>query len=299
MKTFKQGLDQFVANLPLILVAIAIASLIVMGVLFVFPPKAHSAEGIVISTGSKTGNYFKVGNRLQGITGGQVLTSKGSVENMDNIMTGKANIALVQMDAYAQYMFEHPEAKGRFEIIGPLYEECVYLAANTKGKVQSEDDLQSSGVTIAVGDQGSGTAVTWDYMRQLEPGYKDAAVSFSGGVRALGKLASKPDGEINAVMWVSAPDLDGKLAQTVLNNPNLKFLAIDDKDLNDDYATTGQPIYKFKKIKTSHGVFGGDSVETICVDAVLIADSDIDEDVLEQISDIVMNYHATLVPKEK
>lgn len=268
--------------------------MMVMVVFGLMLPVASFAKEIVITTGSKTGNYIKVGHSLKTIIGGNVIPSKGSVENMDRIMKGEANIAIVQMDAYAKYVSDNPEAASKLEIMGPLYEECVYLAVNKDGPIKSEDDLQQEGVTIACGKQGSGTAVSWDYMRQLEPGYKKAGVSFAGGTRALGKLASKPNGDINAVMWVTKPDLTGKLAQTVLKNDNLEFLDVDDKDLNDVYKPTGQPIYRFKTIKASGGFFGG-KVETICVDAVIIADSEMDEDVLEKLSDVVLNYKSSLV----
>lgn len=279
-------------------------SLIILGgiigavIMFFLPSfaSAATADGVVIATGSKTGNYYKVGHRLAKTLGkGTVINSKGSVDNLDKLMAGEANIAIVQMDAYAWYANNNPEAETKIEIMGPLYEECVYLAVHVDGKVKTEDDLQDKGVTVAVGKKGSGTAVTWDYMRQLETGYKNAGVDFNGGVRTLGKLASKPDGQINAVLWVTKPRLDGKLASTVLKNDKLRFLDVNDKDLNDKYKPTGQPIYKFRSIETEKGFFNDKEVKTICVDAVLVADAEADESMLESVADIVMNYHSTLV----
>lgn len=268
--------------------------IVMVSLFFAIPSLSFALDGPVITTGGTKGNYFKVGNKLKGLIGGEVLSSKGSVENMDRIMKGEANVGIVQMDAYAWYIAEHPEAEDRLEVMGPLYEECVYLAVNKNGPVQDEDDLQNEGVTVAVGKKGSGTAVTWDFMRQLEPEYKNAGTSFKGGIRALGKLAAKPNGKLNAVMWVTKPNLEGKLAQTVLKNENLEFVDLDDKDLNDDYEPTGKPIYNFKKISASGGLFGG-SVKTICVEAVIIADADADEDMLDNISDMVLNYKSSLL----
>lgn len=256
------------------------------------------AADVVITTGSKTGSYFKIGHNLRGALDGvssQVVTSKGSVENMDRIMRNEATIGIVQMDAYAWYTSKHPEAESKAEIMGPLYEECVYLAVNKNGKIQDEDDLQSKGSTIAIGKKGSGTAVTWDYMRQLEKGYKQSAVSYTGGIRALGKLASKPDGPINAVMWVTKPKLDGKLAQTVIKNENLKFLDVNDSDLNDRFPATGEPVYRFRSVELKKGFLNDQEVKTICTDAVLVADADADEDLLEQLSDTILNYKETIL----
>ena len=181
------------------------------------------------------------------------------------------------------------------EVLGPLYQECVYIAANKNGKVQDEDDLQKAGVTIAVGKQGSGSAVTWDYMRKLEPGYKKSAVSFTGGNRALGKLALGGDTGVDAVMWVTKPNLSHKYISTVINNDNLMFISVNDKDLNDVYKPLGKPIYDFKKIDYAEGFFNDKEFTTICMDAVLAARADADEDLLDSVADMVLNYKSSLL----
>jgi len=264
-----------------------------------------AVAGPVITTGAKGGSYIKVGHNLKAaVEGSTVVTSKGSVQNMDRIMQeegteGKAHIGIVQMDAYAWYTAKHPGAENKLEIMGPIYEECVYIAINTKGNFDSEDGLQNKdgdkSRTIAVGKKGSGTAVTWDYMRQLEPKYKASAVAYKGGVRALGKLASKANGNINAVMWVAKPGLSGKMLETVLNNENLHFVDVNDMDLNDKYKPTGEPIYNFKTIDLAKGFLNDTEIKTICVDAAIIADADMDEDILEHVSDQILNYKETLL----
>ena len=61
-------------------------------------------------------------------------------------------------------------------------------------------------------------------MRKLEPGYKKASVSYTGGTRALNKLAVGDSSGIDAVLWVTKPTLSGKYAQSVINNEALKFI---------------------------------------------------------------------------
>ncbi len=252
------------------------------------------AQAVTITTGSKKGNYFKVGHKLSRALGGQniVMNSKGSVENLDRLMDNTAQVGLVQMDAYAWYIQKYPEAANELEIMGELYKECAYLAVQCKGKVQNEDNLQSvKDITIAIGKKGSGTAVTWDYMLQLEPKYKNAQVSFSGGTRALGKLAAQ---QLDAVMWVTAPKLTGKMASTVMKNKDLCLVGFNDKDLNDKLPATGKPVYEFQKIDTAKGFFNDKEISTACVSAVIVARTDTDEDILESISDIMLNYKSTL-----
>lgn len=252
------------------------------------------AAGPVITTGGKTGTYIKVGHNLKSLLGtGEVVTSKGSVENLDRLVKGEAQIGLVQMDAYAWYGLKHPEIETELEVMGNLYEECAYLAVNNGGKVLSEDDLQTvKDVTIAVGSKGSGTAVTWDYMLKLEPKYKNASVLFIGGTRALSKLVAK---QVDAVMWVTKPQLDGKMAQTVLKNKDLELVGFNDKDLNDKLPTTGKPVYQFRKIDTEKGFFNDTEITTACVEAVIVARKDTEEEILESVSDALLNYKQTLV----
>lgn len=266
-----------------------IAALIVL--LFV---STAFAEGPIITTGGKTGSYIKVGHNLKSVIGtGEVITSKGSVQNLDRLLKGKAQIGLVQMDAFAWYVLKHPEAATELEIMGSLYEECAYMAVNTGGKVLNEDDLQTvSNATIAVGSKGSGTAVTWDYMLKLEPKYKNTAVAFSGGTRALGKLLAK---QVDAVMWVTKPQLDGKMAQTVMKNKELQLVGFNDKDLNDKLPSTGKPVYQFRTIDTKKGFFNDQEITTACVEAVVVARTDTDEEILESVSDALLNYKQTLL----
>ncbi len=252
-----------------------------------------------ITTGGKSGDYFKVGNNLvKLVKGGKVIESKGSVENLERLVAGEADIGIVQSDAYAWYLSKHPKASPKIEIMGDLFKECIHIAVNKNGKVQDEDDLQSEGATIAIGQKGSGTAVSWDYMMKLEPGYKKSAVSFIGGSRALSKLAlsSKEDkSSIDAVMWVARPDLNNKFLKIVRENPKLKMIEVDDKDLNDTYKPLGKPIYTFENLPTKDGLFSKGKIEVPCMEALIIARTDADDTVLESVADALLSYKSTLI----
>lgn len=211
-------------------------------------------------------------------------------------MRGDAQIGIVQLDAFSYYAAKHPDAAYTVEVMGDLYEECLFGAVKKGGKVASEDDLQKKGTRVDADVQGSGTNITWDNMRRLEPGYTNSAVSFVGGTRALGKLASGAGGDdqrIDAVIWVERPNPDSKMIATVSGNDQLQFIDIDDSDLND--KLNGKPIYKFKTVPTKKGWSKG-KVETICIDSVIVARSDLDGAVLEKLSNIILNYKESLMP---
>jgi len=244
-----------------------------------------SAEPLKITTGSKKGNYYKVGVRIASqFKGSQVLTSKGSIENLDRLMEGKADVAIAQKDAFRYYVTKHPEAEDKIDLVGDLYQECAFLVVNKDGKVKDDGDLQHEGVTIAVGRKGSGSQVTWDYMSILEPGFKKATSIPKGGNRVLAKVAS---GKYDAALMVMRPDPKLWLFKTVSNNDKLEFGDITDWDLNDKYE--GKPIYTFEKVKTSDGFFGS-KVKTICTQASVFIRSDLDDDIADDLSGLLLNH---------
>jgi TRAP transporter TAXI family solute receptor len=256
-----------------------IAGLIAAGAAF-----AH-AETLTITTGSKKGAYFEVGQKIASqFKGSKVVTSKGSVQNFDRLIKGEANVAIAQKDAYRWYTKRHPEASEKIDLVGDLYPECVFLVVKKDGKVQDDGDLQKEGVTIAVGKRGSGSQVSWDYMTDLEPAFKKATSIPKGGTRVLAKVAS---GQYDAALFVMQPDPNRWLFKTVKNNPDLEFAPITDWDLNDKFE--GKPIYEFKKVDVEKGFFG-DSVKTICTTASVFINSDLDDDAADDLSDLLLNH---------
>jgi TRAP transporter TAXI family solute receptor len=252
-----------------------------------------------ITTGSSSGSYIKIGQNLAKLVeGGKVLESKGSIENLERLAAGQADIGIVQLDAYAWFSGKSPEKAAKIEVIGTLYKECIHIAVNKDGKVQNEDDLQKEGATIAIGKQGSGSAVTWDYMMKLEPGYKKSTVVSKGGSRAFAKLLlsdKKGTSGIDAIMWVTRPNLNDKYLKMVMDNPKLTMIEVDDKDLNDTYKPLGRPIYEFQELPTKDGLFSKGKLEVPCVDAAIVARSDADDALLDKVSDVMVSYKSSLL----
>jgi TRAP-type uncharacterized transport system substrate-binding protein len=224
-----------------------------------------------------------------------VIKSKGGEDNINKLLANEAQIGLAQLDTFAYMSSKKAEVNSELEIMGSLYQEAVYVVVNVDGKVRDEGDLQQKGVTIAVGKLGSGGASTWDYMRKLEPAFKGPAVDNSGGIRALGKLAAQPDGGINAVLFVTKPVMGSKLIQTVLDSEHLDFISITDMQLNNKYKPLGRPVYDFCKPELVKGFLNDRELKTICMDAVIVARSDADEDMLDTLADKILNYKGSLL----
>ncbi len=260
------------------------------------------AENVVITTGGRGGSYFQTGERLAAVLEEydyetEVQRSRGSVENIERIANNEAAIGFTQLDALAWWMNRNPAPADnkRIKVLGNLFPECVYIAVNKKGPIGDEDDLQSDKGKIAVQKRGSGSAVTWEYMRELEPGYAKSQILFKGGMQLLVQLADNPDGDINAFMWVSNPqNLDQRFLKTVLNNENLELIDVDDKDLNDKFKPLDRAIYRFEEPEVAKGFILDEEVETICMDAVVVASVSADDEMLDDVADILINHRNRL-----
>lgn len=253
----------------------------------VFATQSVMADQVTISTGIKGGSYDSVyGRNLQeylkskGIDS-KVLNSQGSEENLLRLKSGEAQITFATVDAYAAYL---KKGNPPLKILANLKTECVYLVGAKKGKVTDEDNLQTvKDVKIAIGKAGSGSAVAWSYMCQLEPKYGNAAVTYDGGTLALNQIGT-PGGP-DAMLFVTTKDnLTHKLVQAVNANKNLMFVDVNDGDLNDKLPD-GTQVYKFLTNEVCSG--WGCSVKTICTDGALFYSESTPSDVIEEISDIM------------
>ena len=248
------------------------------------------AEDLTISTGSKTGSYMKIGVKLSSLlrsygiddTTFSVAKSKGSIQNLQRLDKGEAHIVITQKDAYASYVMTNPTILDKGDIVGSLFTECIFVAVKKDGPINDEDDLQKSGVTVAAQRKGSGSSVSWDYARELEPGFKKAATLNKGGLATLGRVSSGSG--VDAFFFVANPkDLNNKLLKT----------DFDDSDMNDTLKSTGEPVYTFKDIDLEKGMFA-DSITTACTEAVIVVSSDVDEEVADAVADIMLNNSAAL-----
>lgn len=263
-----------------------------------------TAEEVSIGTGSRGGAYHTTGEKLAEILNefdypAKAVKTKGSVENITRVANFDLQLGFAQLDAVAWWMKRNPTQAKNFSVLGNLFSECVYIAVNKDGPISDEGDLQSSKGKIAVQKRGSGSAVTWEYMRELNPGYSKSQTFYKGGLQVLSQLASEPDGEINAFMWVSNPDkLDQRYLKTVLNNDQLELINVNDWDLNDKHEDLGRAIYRFEKPDVKKGFLNDKEVETICMDSVVIAGKASDDNMVDDVVDTLLNNRARLFPSK-
>jgi len=242
------------------------------------------ASSLTISTGYSGGSYHGVfGKNLAQILSERghdvsLTPSLGSVQNLQRVSSGEADIGFAQADAYAA-------TNSGAEIIGSLGKECLFVAASENSSVDDESNLQSEGAKIAVGEQGSGSAVSWDYARELEPDYMAASTYYQGGILALSKVKT---GQYDAFFWVTTPDnLDHKYLKAVRQEGSgMKMIDFNDWDMNDTLPS-GEQVYEFRDVELETGMFA-DSVEVPCTSVLVVANPNLETKALEDLATSVM-----------
>lgn len=265
---------------------IVIATAVAASMAFV----SAQASDVTITAGSQGGTYHDVyGVNLTNILreqriSAEVQTSRGSVENLERLHAGDADVGFTQADALAAFLRSNPTA--HLEIVGALGQECVYMAAQKDGKVEDEDDLGQEGIRIAIGERGTGSAESWAFMRTLEPDYQAASVYYQGGVRTLAQVKT---GQMDAFMWVTSPDnRNHRFFETVMQpDSGLVMIDVDSRKLKGELPN-GEDVYTLKDVVISEGFFSDSEVRVPCTDVLVVARGGMEDNAIEAVATAVM-----------
>jgi TRAP-type uncharacterized transport system substrate-binding protein len=256
-------------------------SLVLAAGLVAAGPARTADPPIVVSTGKSGGGYNTIGERLKSVLAeqdqpAQVLTSAGSLENLNRLDDPKSpvSVALTQADALKYYLKDHPGFADRFVNLGEIGKECVFIVTGKDSDIRDDGDLQQNkGRLIAVQSPNSGVAVTWEYMTLLEPAFKNTAPAFVDGAEALLQIKSGgKTSKIQAAMVVQRPMAKSTEMQVVLDNPrDFRLIPVKDWDLNDKLPD-GSAVYTFEKVTVAEKKWGFDTtVDTICTRGLMLA----------------------------
>ncbi|HHA1670076.1 TPA: TAXI family TRAP transporter solute-binding subunit [Enterobacter roggenkampii] len=213
-----------------------------------------------------------------------VIPSKGSLDNLDRVASGEAQIGFTQADAYQFWRQRHGNEAQHVDIIGELGDECVFVAVKAGGKIGDESDLKE-GVKIAVGEPASGSYASWQYLQSLEKDYAKVETYAKGGVRSLAKVTT---GEYDAFLWVSAPDRSNKFLEAV-NQKDSGLVVIDMNGWHvDDKLPNGKPVYELQKAVTESGWISDSKVKVPCTKTLVVANVGAGDDMLETASTVLL-----------
>lgn len=258
-------------------------TLLLAGAAMLLSVAAHADPvHIRFCTGPEGGNYdftgIQVAQQARGAVHVDLVRTKGSMENLDDIVAGTCDAAIVQSDAHGVYLKQHPGSLLNIERGRVLYPEYVHLVCNKDAGLSKITGLRK-GMTVLVGPNGGGSAVTWDSFRLADPKtYGDIATLPIGGKRGLGLIDDGKDAQ--CMLYVAG------LAATSMNEADafaetsghLSLVPTDDSDVGKLKDPKGRAVYDSTSIPSgtyphafqTRSVLGS-SVGAISASAIIVA----------------------------
>lgn len=241
---------------------------------------AQTVCALTIATGPSDGTYFQIAQDIKNVAAKdgielQPMVTKGSLENIQLLGSGKVDLAIVQLDALRFFSDVIKEAKGldlfnSIKVVLNLYPEEIHILTNKKD-IQSF--YQLDGKRLSVGTEGGGSAVTAAVLLSV---YDIKAVAtFDTFEDALKKLT---DGNLDAIIFVGGAPLPfmSKLDSSfhfvrLPANPAL------------------EQIYLRTTLGKSQYAWAGADVETYAVPASIMGIDDRDEKYVAQMQGLVLS----------
>jgi len=200
------------------------------------------------------------------------IATAGSVDNLELLASGKADLALSLMDSIT------PEAKVR--AISRVYENYFQLAVRTDSSIRSLADLR--GARINLGAQGSGAASTGARMLATAGLDRGGDVTVTH-LRLVPAVQSVLTGGADALLWA------GGVPTPALQDPGLRLIDLSSalKPLRSKYGA----VYDSVRIP-------GAEVETIGVANLLLSAPSLSRSTASSLVRLLVDHAADLVPAE-
>jgi len=220
------------------------------------------------------------------------LTTGGSLDNLDYLLTGKATFAVALADAAAQQAAA--KSPSNIAALGKVYENYVHCVVRRDSGIRDFGGL--AGRTVAVGEPGSGTSLTTP--RLIEAAGLSATLGGNGKtitVMNLGLnagLAALHSGSVDALFWsggvptaaIAAANREAGLAfldlSSLLPAMRKRYGAFYDRVLIPEGSYEGIP-----------------AVWTVGVANLLLCRSDLDETIVKRTVELLVGYAQELIPK--
>lgn len=237
-----------------------------------------AAADIVISSGLEGGGYWSAGSRLQAVASGMGLemqnqASIGSLANLRELLkeSSPVSLAFAQQDALQYYLDSNPGAAQAIETLESIGQECVFIISDGEGDIKTDQDMQKARrLHLGIKSPNSGIRVTFDYMASLAPELRNITVVYGNAVDMMKEFPHPLTNVERAVMVVQGPNEHSPEIDMVIANPDqYRFVKISDQRLTGT-TSGGEPIYRSRKVAPG-AVEGANSVQTICVQGVLVA----------------------------
>jgi len=256
----------------------------------------QAADNLVLATGGTAGTYYPFGGAMAKIWNSKIKdmnvtaqTSGASGENVRLINKKEVELALVQSDTLdfafnAKEAFKEP-LKG-MSAIAVLYPEVVQVVVAADGPIKSFADLK--GKKVGVGAPGSGTEANY---RQLMDAYGMKKEDVNGQYLSFSESAEAfKDKHIDAFVVTGAVPTSAIMDVATQNAIRILPIA-------DDIAAKLTQKYPFlAAVKVPANSYKGQTadVPTVAVNAVLIAGSQLKDDMVYNLTKALFDNQADL-----
>lgn len=242
---------------------------------------AQASDLVTISTGTEGGGYWTKGLNVASAlkrkkVGSQVIPSNGSVENIERMNDGEADVIIAQADALNLHPIDVPH---RARTAGSEYIMWIY---NTKLGYTDIENIEGKTDVRMVLIADSGSTVTMQSFVQEDAGYKP---NFQKAIIADDFYAAAEivaDGKykgskVAGLLYVGSKVPTGDDGVTDFVN-QLGVGEATDGDFNDAEDVNGEPLYTNCTIpkKLMGGLKGATWTEpdTVCVNAMIVANTE-------------------------
>lgn len=240
-----------------------------------------------LATGSPIGEYYDFAKAIEQVTEAhyphidiEVLESRGSTQNMDDVQNQVVDMALVQSDTLVQ---------SDVRAIAQLYPEMFHLIVRSSAQIETMADL--TGKRVALMPEGSGSySLFWPVSEHygLKPGdfsYVPQPVEaatqalLSGDVDALFRIIGIGNESIAEVLRTGDFELVpiDQIAALQLTQPYLQSTTIPKGTYDGRIPIPGQDI------------------ATVSVSALLIANAKVENEVIKAITQVLYEYRNELI----
>ena len=263
-----------------------------LGVVAALGLSVSAVADVVISSGQQSKSFNKMAAVITQLINRKditVISSKGSLENIDNLISNKAQVGLAFADSFMYKKASDPRAE-KLKIVGTIGKGCLYAVAKEDGKVKKAGDLTSKDIIVDMGKLGSGANSTWMYLGELDKDFKKPQTRNIGDDMGLSSVIS---GQTDVMLQMQNKSIDNKLVKDVLANKQLKFIPMQAWSFNDKLPN-GQAVYTKEKIALNDAFFKTE-LETICTDTLVLANENVSDDDLDLIAGIVLRNQKAIL----
>lgn len=266
---------------------------------------ADSPDAVTVAGGEPGGFYLEFATLLaaslqrHGVARqATALTTGGSLDNLGQLLAGKATFAVALADAAAQREAGKNTSDAGITALGRVYENYVHCVVRKASGIRGIGEL--AGRTVAVGEPGSGTSLTTP--RLLEAAGLGSVAA--GGAGAAGQavtvlnlglndgLAALRAGSVDALFWsggVPTAAISAAHDDVGLNFLDLSLLL---PALRSRYGVF------YDRVLIPAGAYGGvPAVWTVGVTNLLLCRSDLDARTVKRTVELLVGHAEELIPR--